>query len=248
MKRLVCLITFVMMLAMSMTAYAKEFNPSFYAASYQDVAAAYGNDGAALFKHYTEHGKAEGRIPYNGATPGEEVTFSGDAGVAPATQTEESSRGLVAWMKKIVSEKHPNVHWTDEYCEKYGPIVEADLKKCPTYANAEIVRGRVSHKSFLMNDKGIYSARVLFDLSNGWTLKVSTYEKDDSNSDWDLWLGKFENRSDLTAYYGRYMTHEGRWFENYEEWLQEKGVGSDGIKVIKWASSYKGNRTMEVWL
>lgn len=40
------------------------FDPSFYAATYPDVAAAMGTDPAALYQHYVQFGKAEGRLPY----------------------------------------------------------------------------------------------------------------------------------------------------------------------------------------
>ena len=40
------------------------FDPAFYAATYPDVAAAMGTDPAALYQHYVQFGKAEGRLPY----------------------------------------------------------------------------------------------------------------------------------------------------------------------------------------
>ena len=40
------------------------FDPVFYAATYPDVAAAMGTDPGALYQHYVQFGKAEGRLPY----------------------------------------------------------------------------------------------------------------------------------------------------------------------------------------
>ncbi|MCR4649403.1 MAG: hypothetical protein K5776_10045 [Lachnospiraceae bacterium] len=39
----------------------EEFDPEFYAQTYPDVVAIYGNSPEALYKHYREYGKAEGR-------------------------------------------------------------------------------------------------------------------------------------------------------------------------------------------
>ena len=39
----------------------EEFDPEFYAQTYPDVVAIYGNSPEALYKHYQEYGKAEGR-------------------------------------------------------------------------------------------------------------------------------------------------------------------------------------------
>ncbi len=40
------------------------FDPEYYAATYPDVAAAYGNNETLLYQHYLLCGKAEGRLPY----------------------------------------------------------------------------------------------------------------------------------------------------------------------------------------
>lgn len=40
------------------------FDPEFYAATYPDVKAAFGTDEALLYKHYIEHGRTEGRLPF----------------------------------------------------------------------------------------------------------------------------------------------------------------------------------------
>lgn len=49
------------------------FDAAFYAAQYPDVAAAVGTDTGALLQHYQTYGKAEGRLPYEGAEVGAEV-------------------------------------------------------------------------------------------------------------------------------------------------------------------------------
>ncbi len=43
------------------------FDADFYGASNPDVVAAYGTDAAALYQHYVEHGRAEGRKPMSDA-------------------------------------------------------------------------------------------------------------------------------------------------------------------------------------
>lgn len=40
------------------------FDGQFYAQQYPDVARVYGTDDAALYSHYVDYGKAEGRLPY----------------------------------------------------------------------------------------------------------------------------------------------------------------------------------------
>lgn len=44
------------------------FDPEFYAQIYPDVSAALGTDTAALYQHYVNYGKAEGRLPYSSAS------------------------------------------------------------------------------------------------------------------------------------------------------------------------------------
>lgn len=41
------------------------FDAEYYASTYPDVKAAFGNDEAALYNHYVQYGKAEGRNPVN---------------------------------------------------------------------------------------------------------------------------------------------------------------------------------------
>lgn len=43
------------------------FDAEFYAATYPDIVAVIGNDEAALYNHYVQYGKAEGRLPYANA-------------------------------------------------------------------------------------------------------------------------------------------------------------------------------------
>lgn len=46
------------------------FDAEFYAETYADVKAVFGNDEAALYNHYVQYGKAEGRQPYAGESDG----------------------------------------------------------------------------------------------------------------------------------------------------------------------------------
>ena len=71
-KTLALILTMAMSLSVSMTAFAapktmadgQTFDPEFYAETYPDVKAAFGNDEAALYNHYVTYGKSEGRKPY----------------------------------------------------------------------------------------------------------------------------------------------------------------------------------------
>lgn len=48
----------------STSKYIDDFNPEFYAAANPDVVKAIGKDPDALYKHYMNFGKAEGRKPH----------------------------------------------------------------------------------------------------------------------------------------------------------------------------------------
>lgn len=69
-KHLILTVCSVLMLGSSMTAYAQPktmpdgtvFDAEFYANTYPDVKAAFGNDEKALYNHYVTYGKAEGRL------------------------------------------------------------------------------------------------------------------------------------------------------------------------------------------
>ena len=58
----------------TITSFAAEFDPVYYAATYPDVAAAFGNDAQALLNHYLTYGQKEGRKPSANAAAGEAVT------------------------------------------------------------------------------------------------------------------------------------------------------------------------------
>lgn len=71
-KRILALIIATVTLLSSMTVFAAPktmpdggtFDPEYYAQQYPDVAAITGNDENALYAHYVQYGKAEGRQPY----------------------------------------------------------------------------------------------------------------------------------------------------------------------------------------
>ena len=52
---------------------ASKFDPNYYAVLYPDVVALLGADPQVLFNHYIAFGMQEGRLPYEGAAPGEAV-------------------------------------------------------------------------------------------------------------------------------------------------------------------------------
>ena len=58
----------------TLTSYAAEFDPTYYAATYPDVAAVCGTDAQALLNHYLTYGQKEGRKPSANAQAGEAVT------------------------------------------------------------------------------------------------------------------------------------------------------------------------------
>ena len=74
MKRKIIAMGVMMLLGLSlkMTAYAQPktmtdgavFDAEFYAETYPDVKAVFGNDEAALYNHYIQYGKSEGRLAY----------------------------------------------------------------------------------------------------------------------------------------------------------------------------------------
>ena len=95
MKKIVSILTaFVLIMSFSVTAFAapktmkdgQVFDASYYAANNPDVVAVYGTSEKALYKHYTSHGKKEGRLPYAPvATTTQTATASAVTVTAPAT-------------------------------------------------------------------------------------------------------------------------------------------------------------------
>lgn len=67
-----------------------QLDPEFYAAMYPDVVAMVGTDPLELFRHYAEHGLFEGRIPYEGAEPGEFI--AGYKGVDEEVAAQAAAR------------------------------------------------------------------------------------------------------------------------------------------------------------
>lgn len=74
---------------------AGKFDPDFYANTYPDVKAAFGTDVAALYNHYVNYGKAEGRAGYAGQTAGGQVS-------APAEKTVVSTKTDIDGMKNYI--------------------------------------------------------------------------------------------------------------------------------------------------
>ena len=86
----------VLSMSIGITAFAAEFDPNFYATSNPDVVAALGNDAQVLFNHYQNSGKAEGRLAYAGAQPGEEVTFDPKAAAKAAAEQQQNFIAAIA--------------------------------------------------------------------------------------------------------------------------------------------------------
>lgn len=64
------------------------FDAQFYADTYPDVKEAFGYDEDLLYAHYLTCGKAEGRLPYAGATPAEVTPVTTDLVVTNIDQTQ----------------------------------------------------------------------------------------------------------------------------------------------------------------
>ena len=81
------------------------FDAQFYADTYPDVKEAFGYDEALLYAHYLTCGKAEGRLPYAGATLAEVVPVTTDLVVSNIDQTqavfEEIQRGYNALPQNV---------------------------------------------------------------------------------------------------------------------------------------------------
>ena len=69
-----------------------KFDPQFYAATYPDVAAAFGTDENLLYQHYLKAGKAEGRLPYANAA---------NAGASTAAAAAPAASAASATAKKM---------------------------------------------------------------------------------------------------------------------------------------------------
>ena len=70
--------------ATTITTFAAEFDPTYYATTYPDVAAACGTDAQALLNHYLTYGQKEGRKPSATAAAGEAVTSVKTTSTTPA--------------------------------------------------------------------------------------------------------------------------------------------------------------------
>jgi hypothetical protein len=78
------------------------FDPQYYAATYPDVAAAFGTNEALLYQHYVLCGKAEGRQPYApGAAASAQNTSAGVTGALSPAQAVEYA--YQQYMKKGMS-------------------------------------------------------------------------------------------------------------------------------------------------
>lgn len=67
------------------------FDAEYYASTYPDIKAAYGNDETKLYQHYLAFGKAEGRLPYAAA---EAIPQSNDLVVGNKDETSEKQADL----------------------------------------------------------------------------------------------------------------------------------------------------------
>ncbi|MCR4587265.1 MAG: hypothetical protein K5682_02550 [Lachnospiraceae bacterium] len=154
----------------SMTAYAAPqtmadggtFDPEFYAATYPDVAAALGTDANALYQHYLNHGKAEGRLPYEGATAstGTTATVSGPG----ARLVDANTVSLSASLSKAVSAPNGvyNVY----------AIPPADYAVAATATPiAQVAASKTPSFTFALPANGLYM-KYVFGVNNGTSVTL----------------------------------------------------------------------------
>ena len=86
-------------LSYSITAFAavktmpdgQKFDPVYYAEQNEDVVKAVGKTEEALYKHYVDYGKAEGRLPYKDAPKPETKKSDNTATVTKSTDTRAAT-------------------------------------------------------------------------------------------------------------------------------------------------------------
>ena len=83
------------------------FDPVFYAATYPDVAAVFGSDVNLLYQHYLLAGKAQGRLPYLGASEDKEAVHTKSVpvsyqGYGPGVSTIQLSAGNLSACYKLM--------------------------------------------------------------------------------------------------------------------------------------------------
>ena len=76
------------------------FDAEFYAKTYPDVVDALGNSESALYSHYVNYGKAEGRLPYENASKPQSTNTTGiPKGVTINSQTSDEELGNGKYLK-----------------------------------------------------------------------------------------------------------------------------------------------------
>ena len=118
------------------------FDAEYYAQTYPDVAAAVGSDETALYNHYVQFGKAEGRKPYaSAATTESPVASSGNAAVG--NSVTEKIMGLKAthpdgsaWSDGssfTTQSTYPNMSSTGTACQGFTYLVQDAVFGKATY-------------------------------------------------------------------------------------------------------------------
>ena len=172
-------------------AYDDEFDPEFYANKYADLKAAFGNDAAALLKHWVEYGKAEGRIAkevryiLNGVDYTDEfdpIYYANKYADLKAAFGTDAKKLLVHWVQYGKNEGRIAKASKEPPKEEPKPtppeIPEVEENAIATAKTTVAVRTSSSTKGKILGyiQKG-QEVKVLQQLSNGW-LKIE-WEKDD---------------------------------------------------------------------
>ena len=149
----------ILVLGSSITVYAQPktmadgniFDAEFYAETYEDVKEALGEDEEILYQHYLEHGKKEGRLPYDEAEVSKSNTTKNKTKTAQkqdnATQGQKSgstvvdkaidtTTGEMVWIPRTGAKYHKKSTCSNMKKPSQVPIEEAKddeytaCKKC----------------------------------------------------------------------------------------------------------------------
>ena len=112
----------VLVLGSSITAFAQPktmadgniFDAEFYAETYEDVKEAIGEDEEALYQHYLEHGKKEGRLPYDEADVSKSNTTKSKSKAAQGQKStsakveasKDNASGQMVWIPRTGAKYH----------------------------------------------------------------------------------------------------------------------------------------------
>ncbi len=150
-----------LVLCSSMTAYAKPtkmpdgamFDPEYYAENNPDVVATLGSTTEALYKHYTQYGKVEGRKAYSGDKPSPATPGSVErSALAKSTKTTDNDQ-VAAGQKLVLPDgaitksgtTADGIHWESSWFLQYNSAWERiyDAYSGIAFVVEDITKGEV---------------------------------------------------------------------------------------------------------